>query len=102
MPFRRRPPEPSPRLRALLEGAGRDRGAPAAWVPPEPRERPLSVGRHRRPPPSAPTFLRLPQSLHGARLSGPRAATVGLVALVALAIACFGVRLAWARAESQP
>jgi competence protein ComEA len=46
--------------------------------------------------------LVLPAALRGARVNGPRAAIAGMVALVLLAAALFGVRVAWARAASAP
>lgn len=59
-------------------------------------------GRHRRPPPAGPSFLTLPVSLSGARLSGPRAAGVGLLLVVVIAAGFFGLRVAWAKAASVP
>jgi len=59
-------------------------------------------GRHRRPMPPGPRFLTLPSSLVGARLGGSRGAIVGLVVVVVVAAAGFGVRVAWARAASAP
>ncbi|MGO4341427.1 helix-hairpin-helix domain-containing protein [Pedococcus sp. 2YAF34] len=52
--------------------------------------------------PPGPRLLTLPSSLVGARLSAPRAAVLGLVVVVAVAAAGFGVRVAWARAASAP
>ena len=66
------------------------------------REPDTRSGRHRRPMPPGPRLLTLPSSLVGARLSAPRAAVLGLVVVVALAAAGFGVRVAWARAASAP
>lgn len=131
MPLRRRPPEPSHRVRALLGGpaptadeevvpwqparawieavepveASSDRSAPTVVRPvgDEPaRPRDTRSGRHRRPMPPGPRLLTLPSSLVGARLSAPRAAVVGMVVVVAIAAAGFGVRVAWARAASTP
>src|SRR6478672_3962365 len=131
MPLRRRPPEPSPRLRALLASgsalpAGGTADPPPArvssaappvtpWQPDRdwledvggppavdrrPPQRPSTGGRHRRPTPPGPRFFALPQSLVGARLSGPRAAVAGLLIVVVVAAVGFGVRVAWARAAS--
>src|SRR3954454_1398148 len=116
MPLRRRPPEPSPRVRALLEAAGRDRtgrrdslgqlgsvgkagplrsneplGQLGPWLPPGPEgpvgaAPPKPAGRHRRPQPSVSPFMTLPQSLRGARVGTPRTAIVGLLLVVALAM----------------
>ncbi len=44
----------------------------------------------------------LPAALRGARLRVPRLATVGLLVIVVLAAAGFGLRVAWARAASAP
>lgn len=44
----------------------------------------------------------LPHSLRSARLSVRGPAVVGLAAMLAVAVAVFGVRVAWARAESRP
>ena len=52
--------------------------------------------------PPGPRLLTLPSSLVGARLGGPRAAVVGLLVVVVVAAAGFGVRVAWARAASAP
>lgn len=69
---------------------------------PERPERPARAGRHRRPTPPGPRFLTIPASLRGARLSGPRAAAAGLLLVVLVASAAFGVRVAWAKAASTP
>lgn len=61
-----------------------------------------SPGRHRRPAPAPPALLVLPAALRGARLRVPRLATIGLLVIVALAAAGFGLRVAWARAASAP
>jgi competence protein ComEA len=129
MPFRRRPSEPSPRLRALLDGAGAvpEVGAPLGevvpgadevvpWVPERAwlelpadgseaaSEQPVlrRPGRHRRPRPPGPRLLTVPESLRGARLTAPRLAAVGLLLVLAVAAVGFGARVAWARAASQP
>lgn len=60
------------------------------------------AGRHRRPTPPRSRFLTVPESLRGARLSGPRAAAAGLVLVVLVAALAFGVRVAWAKAASTP
>lgn len=60
------------------------------------------AGRHRRPSPPAPSWLLLPESLRGARLTAPRAAVVGVLLLAVVAAAVFGVRVAMARAASEP
>ena len=60
------------------------------------------AGRHRRPLPPGPRFLTIPESLRGARLSGPRAAAAGLLFVVLVAAVGFGVRVAWAKAASTP
>ena len=44
----------------------------------------------------------MPKALAGARLSAPRAAALGMVLVVVLAVGVFGVRVAWARAASAP
>jgi competence protein ComEA len=44
----------------------------------------------------------LPTALRGARLRVPRLATIGLLVIVVLAGAGFGLRVAWARAASAP
>lgn len=75
--------------RDWVESAGRPAGAP----PP---------GRHRRPRPPGPAVFLVPHALQGARLSGPRAAVLGMLLVVALAVVGFGVRVAWARADSVP
>ena len=49
-----------------------------------------------------PAVFLLPNALRGARLSGPRTAVLGMLLIVALAAAGFGVRVAWARAASTP
>jgi competence protein ComEA len=73
-------------------------------IAPSPRDRSAQsgVGRHRRPAPPGPRFLTLPTSLRGARVSGPRAAAAGLLLVVLVAAATFGVRVAWAKAASAP
>ncbi|WP_235529044.1 helix-hairpin-helix domain-containing protein [Phycicoccus sp. Root101] len=76
-------------------------GGPPA-VDRRPPQRPSTGGRHRRPTPPGPRFFALPQSLVGARLSGPRAAVAGLLIVVVVAAVGFGVRVAWARAASAP
>lgn len=117
MPLRRRPPEPSPRLRALLASTPPTAGDTSVvpWQPdrewieavatsraPVGPERPERRGRHRRPSPPGPRLFSLPESLVGARLSGPRAAVAGLLIVAVVAAAGFGVRVAWARAASTP
>ena len=69
---------------------------------PVPRGAPPPPGRHRRPRPPGPALLALPSALRGARVGGPRAAIAGMVAVVLVAAAVFGVRVAWARAASAP
>ena len=59
-------------------------------------------GRHRRPSPPPPRLLTLPASLRNARVRAPRAATIGLILVVVLTAAGFGVRVAWAKATSAP
>lgn len=44
----------------------------------------------------------LPAALRGARVGVPRLATIGLLVIVVLAAAGFGLRVAWARAASAP
>ena len=44
----------------------------------------------------------LPAALRGARVRVPRLATIGLLVIVVLAAAGFGLRVAWARAASAP
>ncbi|HEV7194849.1 MAG TPA: SLBB domain-containing protein, partial [Pedococcus sp.] len=145
MPLRRVSPEPSPRLRALLEtvdarvragaaeaaeepaGVEAPRGLEAAagvepWLPQRswvmaapdsaagvqtgvgtaPGVTGAARGRHRRPSPPPPRLLTLPSSLRNARVRAPRAATIGLILVVVLTAAGFGVRVAWAKAASAP
>ena len=63
---------------------------------------PAPPGRHRRPRPPGPAVLTVPAALRGARLTAPRAAALGMVLVVVLAVVVFGVRVAWARAASAP
>lgn len=123
MPLRRRPSAPSERVQAILATARQQPGQRSSglepWLPerdwiagadlPTPaNEAPVRVpgegppGRHRRPMPGGPRFLTVPLSLRGARLTGSRAAVAGLLAVVLVAAAGFGVRVAWARAASAP
>ena len=89
------------RRRARVAAGSLDGGAGAAvaerrWAdavadgPAGPRD-----GRHARAPyPRA--WVRLPAALVGARWQPGRAAVVGIVVVVALAVALFGLRVAWA------
>ncbi|WP_245735580.1 ComEA family DNA-binding protein [Pedococcus cremeus] len=84
---------------------GRDRPAGERRAPVPSRPAPTRTappGRHRRPRPPGPALLTVPKALAGARLSAPRAAVLGMVLVVVLAVAVFGVRVAWARAASAP
>jgi competence protein ComEA len=88
--------------------AGQERGSGSTgWLA---RSRPIGgktstrglSGRHRRPRGPAPPVLGLPESLRSARFGAPAPALVGVAIMLALAVVVFGVRIAWARAESRP
>ncbi|HET7822071.1 MAG TPA: ComEA family DNA-binding protein [Ornithinibacter sp.] len=107
---RRHPPEPlSPRALARLRASprsyvpteldlaaarpGEGVGADAAVVPPVDDSTGGRHGRVRHPR----AWVRLPAAFVGARWQPGRAALVGVVVVVALAVAVFGLRVAWAR-----
>src|SRR5512133_1300988 len=59
-------------------------------------------GRHRRPRGPAPPMLGLPESIRSARFGAPAPALMGVAIVLALAVVVFGVRVAWAKADSRP
>jgi competence protein ComEA len=81
--------------------------AEAFWS--SPREAPAGSGsvfpdngRHRRPGPPKPAVLTVPVALRGVRARPRRLAVLGVLVLLVVVAAVFGVRVAWARSSSKP
>ena len=71
--------------------------APAGLAPELPDD-----GRHRRPGPPKPAILTVPVALRGVRARPRRLAVLGVLVLLVVVAAVFGVRVAWARSSAKP